>query len=102
MRAAVVAGMGSFTAIAGWVADVPAELLAQLYGQRAESPSNATIWRVVTGADTAVVDAVIGTWLAGQPAAPEPAAPEPAAPEADVGSSPLACSGRYCTCRRGR
>ena len=97
MRAAVVAGMGSFTAIAGWVADVPAELLAQLYGQRAESPSNATIWRVVTGADTAVVDAVIGTWLAGQPAAPEPAAPE-----ADVGSSPLACSGRYCTCRRGR
>ena len=97
MRAAVVAGMGSFTAIAGWVADVPAELLAQLYGQRAESPSNATIWRVVTGADAAVVDAVIGTWLAGQPAAPEPAAPE-----ADVGSSPLACSGRYCTCRRGR
>jgi hypothetical protein len=29
--AAVVAGMGSFTAIAGWAADVPAELLVGLY-----------------------------------------------------------------------
>lgn len=58
--AAVVAGMGSFTAIAGWAADVPAELLAQLYGRCAESPSKATIWRVVTGADAAAVDAVIG------------------------------------------
>jgi DDE_Tnp_1-associated len=41
--AAVVAGMSSFTAIAGWAADVPAELLAQLYGRCAESPSKATI-----------------------------------------------------------
>jgi hypothetical protein len=48
--AAVVAGMGSFTAIAGWAADVPAELLAQLYGRVAQAPSKATIWRVVTGA----------------------------------------------------
>jgi len=72
--AAVVAGMGSFTAIAGWVVDVPAALLAQLYGGRAEAPSKATIWRVVTGADAVAVDAVIGAWLAGQPAAPEPAA----------------------------
>jgi hypothetical protein len=31
--AAVVAGMSPFTAIAGWAADVPAELLAQLYGR---------------------------------------------------------------------
>ena len=77
--AAVVAGMCSFTAIAGWVVDVPAALLAQLYGGRAEAPSKATIWRVVTGADAVAVDAVIGAWLAGQPAAPEPAAPEPAA-----------------------
>ena len=29
--AAVLAGMRSFTAIAGWVADVPADLLARLY-----------------------------------------------------------------------
>jgi hypothetical protein len=75
--AAVVAGMCSFTASAGWVVDVPAELLAQLYGQRAESPSKATIWRVVTGADPAVVDAVIGAWLAQQSAAQESAAAEP-------------------------
>lgn len=69
--AAVVAGRGSFTAIAGWAADVPAELLAQLYGRDAESPSKATIWRVVTGADAAAVDAVIGAWLARQSAARE-------------------------------
>lgn len=64
--AAVVAGMRSFTAIAGWAADVPAELLIQLYGRYSTAPSKATIWRVVTGADAAAVDAVIGTWLAGQ------------------------------------
>ena len=61
--AAVVAGMASFTAIAGWATDVPAELLAQLYGRRSDPPSKATIWRVVTGADAAAVDAVIGAWL---------------------------------------
>ncbi|MGH3782540.1 MAG: ISAs1 family transposase [Pseudonocardiaceae bacterium] len=79
--AAVVAGMGSFTAIAGWAADVPAELLAQLYGRDAESPSKATIWRVVTGADAAAVDAVIGAWLAGHSTARE-SDPDPVAPVA--------------------
>lgn len=64
--AAVVAGMKSFTAIAGWAADVPEELLAELYGRVSEPPSKATIWRVVTGADAAMVDAVIGAWLAEQ------------------------------------
>ncbi|MBV9729008.1 MAG: ISAs1 family transposase [Pseudonocardiales bacterium] len=64
--AAVVAGMGSFTAIAGWAGDVPAGLLAQLYGRPAAPPSKATIWRVLTGADAAAVDAVIGAGLAGQ------------------------------------
>ena len=72
--AAVVAGMGSFTAIAGWAADVPAELLARLYGRPAAPPSKATIWRVITGADAAAVDAVIGAWLAGQAAVRESAA----------------------------
>ncbi len=86
--AAVVAGMCSFTAIAGWVVDVPAALLAQLYGGRAEAPSKATIWRVVTGADAVAVDAVIGAWLAGQAAAGETVAPEPDAPEPD-GDSPV-------------
>ena len=72
--AAVVAGMGSFTAIAGWAADVPAELLAQLYGRVAQAPSKATIWRVITGADATAVDAVIGAWLAGQAATRDAAA----------------------------
>lgn len=61
--AAVVAGMASFTAIAGWVRDVPAELLARLYGRPCGPPSKATIWRVVTGADATAVDAAIGAWL---------------------------------------
>jgi len=74
--AAVVAGMGSFTAIAGWAADVPAEVLSQLYRRPAVSPSKATIWRVVTGADAAAVDAAIGGWLAAQAAARSCAAAE--------------------------
>jgi hypothetical protein len=69
---AVVAGMRSFTAIAGWVVDVPAELLARLYDRPSHdpprAPSTATIWRVLTGADAAEVDAVIGAWLLDQAA----------------------------------
>jgi len=67
--AAVVAGMASFTAIAGWATDVPVEVLVKLYGRRSAPPSKATIWRVVTGADAAAVDAVIGAWLLAQAAA---------------------------------
>jgi len=69
--AAVVAGSRSFTAITGWAADVPAGVLADLY-QRcgaarpgAGPPSKSTIWRVVTGADTAALEAVTGSWLDG-------------------------------------
>jgi predicted transposase YbfD/YdcC len=76
---AVVAGMGSFTAIAGWAAEVPAELLAQLYSRCCEPPSKATIWRVVTGADAAAVDAAIGAWLAQQDTARQSGEPESAA-----------------------
>ena len=67
--AAVVAGARSFTAIAGWAADVPAGVLEDLYRRcgakrpGAGAPSKATIWRVVTGADTAALDAVTGAWL---------------------------------------
>jgi predicted transposase YbfD/YdcC len=67
--AAVVAGSRSFTAIAGWAADVPADVLECLYRQcgaarpGAGPPSKATIWRVVTGADAAALDAVTGSWL---------------------------------------
>ena len=52
--AAVLAGMRSFTAIAGWVADVPAELLGLLYSTPPRIPgvpSKTTLWRVLTGVD---------------------------------------------------
>jgi predicted transposase YbfD/YdcC len=83
--AAVVAGMASFTAIAGWAADVPAELLVKLYGRRCGPPSKATIWRVVTGADAARVDAVIGAWLLAQAAARDTAARDTAAGDVAAG-----------------
>jgi predicted transposase YbfD/YdcC len=66
--AAVVAGMKGYTAITGWIADVPAEVLAELYARAgacvpAGPPSKSTIWRVVTDADADVFDNVVGTWL---------------------------------------
>jgi predicted transposase YbfD/YdcC len=65
--AAVLAGMRSFSAIAGWIADVPAELLAWLYlTPMPGGPSKTTLWRVLTGVDAAAVDAAIGSWLAEQ------------------------------------
>ena len=64
--AAVLGGMRSFTAIAGWVADVPAEVLTRLYARPARSPSKTTLWRVLTGADAAAVDAAVGAWLLAQ------------------------------------
>ena len=85
--AATVAGMSGYTAIAGWVADVPIEVLADLYLRAGASPagppSKATIWRVLTDTDAEAFDAVIGAWLCrtGQPG-PHTAThdePEPAA-----------------------
>ena len=62
--AAVVAGMKGYTAIAGWVKDVPPPVLADLYmragASPARPPSKATIWRVLTGADAVVFDATVG------------------------------------------
>jgi predicted transposase YbfD/YdcC len=73
--AAVLAGMRSFTAIAGWIADVPAALLACLYlTPTPEGPSRTTLWRVLTGVDAAAVDAAIGSWLAGRARLRHPAA----------------------------
>jgi predicted transposase YbfD/YdcC len=67
--AAVVAGMKGYTAIAGWVRDVPVPVLADLYLRAgagpAPPPSRATIWRVVTDADAEVFDAMVGSWLMG-------------------------------------
>ena len=65
--AAVVAGMKGYTAITGWVADVSAAVLADLYLRAgaipAGAPSKTTIWRVLTGADPEMFDAAVGTWL---------------------------------------
>jgi predicted transposase YbfD/YdcC len=65
--AAVVAGMKGYTAIAGWVKDVPPPVLADLYlragASPARPPSKATIWRVLTDADADAFDATLGSWL---------------------------------------
>jgi hypothetical protein len=67
--AAVVAGMRGYTAITGWVSDVPAAVLADLYVRAgalpAGPPSKTTIWRVLTDADAEAFDAAIGQWLSG-------------------------------------
>jgi len=67
--AAVVAGMKSYTAITGWVADVPAWVLDEVYVQAgskpAGPPSKSTIWRVLTDTDPDAFDAAVGSWLMG-------------------------------------
>lgn len=97
--AAVLAGMRSFTAIAGWVADVPAELLAPLYGRPCEYsstafPSKTTLWRVLTRADAAAVDAAVGAWLTAQATARQAA--DHSSPEwpAETGLVALAVDGK--------
>jgi len=65
--AAVVAGMRSFTATAGWIADTPPRLLHRLYrrcGKPPLTPSKTTIWHVITDTDAAALDAAVGSWLA--------------------------------------
>ncbi|MEV6347482.1 hypothetical protein [Actinoplanes sp. NPDC051851] len=52
VAAATVAGLKGYTAISGWIDDVPAEILDSLY-QRVDArpagrPSRSTIWRVCT------------------------------------------------------
>ena len=65
--AAVVAGMRGYTAITGWVADVPSAILADVYlrsgAAAAPPPSKTTIWRVLTDADAGAFDVAVGTWL---------------------------------------
>jgi len=67
--AAVVAGMRGYTAITGWISDVPAVVLADLYRRvgatPAGPPSKTTIWRVLTDADAEAFDAAVGRWLRG-------------------------------------
>ena len=65
--AAVVAGMRGYTAITGWVADVPPAILADVYlrsgAAAAPPPSKTTIWRVLTDADAGAFDVAVGRWL---------------------------------------
>jgi len=65
--AAVVAGMRGYTAITGWIADVPGAILADLYlrsgAAPAPPPSKTTLWRVLTDADAGALDVAVGTWL---------------------------------------
>jgi predicted transposase YbfD/YdcC len=65
--AATVAGMTGYRAIAGWIADVPTGVLADLYMRAgaapAPAPGKTTIWRVLTHADADILDDAIGTWL---------------------------------------
>jgi predicted transposase YbfD/YdcC len=65
--AAVVAGMKGYTAITGWVADVPPAILADLYlrsgAAPAPPPSKTTIWRVLADAGTEMSGVAAGTWL---------------------------------------
>ena len=85
--AAVVAGMKGYTAISGWVADVPPPVLAGLYlrcgAAPAPPPSKTTIWRVLTDAGTGELDAAAGTWLMDLAGLAGPAAAGPNAGEED-------------------
>jgi predicted transposase YbfD/YdcC len=82
---AVVAGIRSFTAIAGWIEDAPSDLLAWLY-VRCEftvplgPPSKTTVWRLVTDVDTEALDLTIGAWLLARATTQRAPAPEPASP----------------------
>ena len=95
--AAVVAGMKGYTAISGWVRDVPAPVLADLYmraGARpARPPSKATIWRVITDADAEVFDAAVGGWLMSRLPG-EPAARDAAGQESPAGLMPVRLDGK--------
>ncbi|MFG3558438.1 transposase family protein [Micromonospora sp. NPDC047557] len=70
VAAAAIAGLKGYTAISGWVADVPADILDSLY-ERVEArpggrPSRSTLWRVCTDIDDDVLDAVIAEWTTAQ------------------------------------
>ena len=96
--AAVVAGMKGYTAISGWVKDVPAPVLADLYlraGARpAAAPSKATIWPVVTDADAEVFDAMVGSWLMSRLPGEPPVQDEAAGQDDPPGLMPVRLDGK--------
>lgn len=68
--AATVAGSKGYTAMSGWVADVPTDILDGLYARVEARPagrlSRSTLWRVCTDTDGDVLDAVIAEWTTTQ------------------------------------
>ncbi|MFD0575004.1 ISAs1 family transposase [Dactylosporangium darangshiense] len=69
---AVVAGYRSYTAIAEWVADLPADTAVLLSIDAHRRPSEAMIRRLLQALDADLLAAAIGTWLATRIPAPKP------------------------------
>ncbi|HEV2781521.1 MAG TPA: ISAs1 family transposase [Actinophytocola sp.] len=69
---AVVAGCRSYTAIAEWVADLPADTAMLLGIDPDRRPSESMIRRLLQTVDPDLLAATIGRWLAARTPAPEP------------------------------
>jgi predicted transposase YbfD/YdcC len=86
VAAATVAGMTGYTAMAGWVADVPQPALTDLYLRAgvlpAGRPSRSTLWRVCTDTDPQALDTAIGAWTTARRSGLDPVA------EAPLGNDP--------------
>jgi predicted transposase YbfD/YdcC len=80
VAAATVAGMTGYTAMAGWVADVPQPVLTDLYLRAGAlpvgRPSRSTLWRVCTDTDAQALDTAIGAWTAARRSGSGPAGPQ--------------------------
>lgn len=78
VAAATVAGMTGYTAMAGWVADVPQATLTDLYLRAGAlpvgRPSRSTLWRVCTDTDAEALDTAIGAWTAARRSGSSPVA----------------------------
>lgn len=76
VAAATVAGMSGYTAMAGWVADVPQAALTDLYLRAGAlpvgRPSRSTLWRVCTDTDSQALDTAIAAWTAARRSGPDP------------------------------
>ena len=62
---ATLAGARSYSAIAEWASDAPAQVRAAL-GLPGQGPDLVTIWRVLTATDPAALDRAIGSWVTAQ------------------------------------
>lgn len=100
VAAATVAGMTGYTAMAGWVADVPQATLADLYLRAGAlpvgRPSRSTLWRVCTDTDAGALDTAIAAWTAARRAGggPVAAGPDPGEPAAPLPADLLRLDGK--------